>query len=99
MRSHNPQFRLFAPMTPYCTPPAIPRRSGAARRLGGRTACVTSSPAWAQLGRIKEAQEPLAALKRMDANLEFSASMFRRNWPNPADVDHLLDGLRKAGFD
>jgi adenylate cyclase len=52
-----------------------------------------------QLGRIEEAQPALAELRRMDANLEFSASVFRRNWPNPADVDHLLDGLRKAGMD
>jgi adenylate cyclase len=51
-----------------------------------------------QLDRIEEAQEPLAALKLMDANLEYSAGVFRRNWPDPADVDHLLDGLRKAGF-
>jgi hypothetical protein len=35
----------------------------------------------------------------MDPNLEFSATIFRRNWPDPADVDHLLDGLRKAGFE
>jgi adenylate cyclase len=53
----------------------------------------------AQLGRIKEAQAALAELKRMDPNLEFSATIFRRNWPDPADVDHLLDGLRKAGFE
>jgi adenylate cyclase len=53
----------------------------------------------AQLGRIEEAQAALAELKRMDPNLEFSASVFRRNWPDPADVDHLLDGLRKAGFE
>jgi adenylate cyclase len=53
----------------------------------------------AQLGRIEEAQSPLAELKQMDANLEFSASVFRRNWPDRADVDHLLDGLRKAGFE
>ena len=53
----------------------------------------------AQLGRIEEAQAPLAELKLMDANLEFSASVFRRNWPDPADVDHLLDGLRKAGLE
>jgi adenylate cyclase len=53
----------------------------------------------AQLGRIREAQAALAELKRMDPNLEFSASVFRRNWPNPADVDHLLDGLCKAGFE
>jgi adenylate cyclase len=53
----------------------------------------------AQLDRIKEAQTALAELKRMDANLEYSASVFRRNWPDPADVDHILDGLRKAGFE
>jgi adenylate cyclase len=53
----------------------------------------------AQLGRIEEAQPALAELKLMDANLEFSASVFRRNWPDPADVDHLLEGLRKAGFE
>jgi len=53
----------------------------------------------AQLGRIEEAQAALAELKQMDANLEYSASVFRRNWPDPADVDHLLDGLRKAGFE
>src|SRR5215472_16431431 len=53
----------------------------------------------AQLDRMKEAQAALAELKRMDANLEYSASVFRRNWPDPADVDHILDGLRKAGFE
>jgi adenylate cyclase len=53
----------------------------------------------AQLGRIEEAKAALAQLKLMDANLEFSASVFRRNWPNPADVDHLLEGLRQAGFE
>jgi adenylate cyclase len=52
-----------------------------------------------QLGRIDEARSALAELKLMDANLEFSASVFRRNWPDPADVDHLLEGLRKAGME
>jgi tetratricopeptide (TPR) repeat protein len=52
----------------------------------------------AQLGRIEEAKAALAELKPMDGNLEFAAGMFRRNWPDPADVEHLLDGLRKAGF-
>jgi tetratricopeptide (TPR) repeat protein len=53
----------------------------------------------AQLGRLEEARAALAELKLMDANLEFSASVLRRNWPDPADVDHILDGLRKAGFE
>jgi len=53
----------------------------------------------AQLGRIEEAQAALAELKLLNANLEFPASVFRRNWPDPADGDHLLVGLRKPGFE
>jgi adenylate cyclase len=52
-----------------------------------------------QLGRIEEARAALADLKLMDANLEASATVLRRNWLDPADVDHLLQGLRKAGFE
>jgi adenylate cyclase len=52
----------------------------------------------AQLGRIKDAQAALTELKQMDVNLEYSASVLRRTWPNPADVEHILEGLRKAGF-
>jgi adenylate cyclase len=53
----------------------------------------------AQLGRIPEAQAALAELKRADANLEVSAGVLRRVYPDPAAVDHILDGLRKAGFE
>ena len=35
----------------------------------------------------------------MDANLYFPRSVFRRKWPTPAAVDHVLEGLRKAGFE
>jgi adenylate cyclase len=53
----------------------------------------------AQLGRIEEARAALAELKRMDADLAYSAGVFRRVYPDPAAVDHILDGLRKAGFE
>jgi adenylate cyclase len=53
----------------------------------------------AQLGRIAEAQAALAELKLADANVEVSASVLRRVYPDPAAVDHLLDGLRKAGME
>jgi adenylate cyclase len=53
----------------------------------------------AQLGRIEEAQAALAELKPMDASLDSSASILRRVYPDPAAVDHILDGLRKAGFE
>ncbi len=52
-----------------------------------------------QLGRIEEAQPALAALKAMDTNLECSAGILRRVYPDPTAVDHILDGLRKAGFE
>jgi adenylate cyclase len=52
-----------------------------------------------QLGRIEEAQPALAALKAMDANLVSSAGILRRVYPDPAAVDHILAGLRKAGFE
>ena len=52
-----------------------------------------------EASRLLVGKGPTADLKLMDANLEYSASVFRRNWPDPADVDHLLDGLRKAGFE
>jgi adenylate cyclase len=53
----------------------------------------------AQLGRIDEAQAALAELKRMDADLAYSAGVLRRVYTDPAAVDHILDGLRKAGFE
>ena len=53
----------------------------------------------AQLGRIEEARTALAELKLMDANLEYSAAVLRRVYTDPAAVDHILEGLRKAGFE
>jgi tetratricopeptide (TPR) repeat protein len=54
----------------------------------------------AQLGRIEEAQAALAQLKLLNANLAFVEGNLRRLYKDdPAAVDHILDGLRKAGFD
>jgi adenylate cyclase len=52
-----------------------------------------------QLGRIEEARAALAELKLMDASLEISAGVLSRVYPDPAAVDHIVDGLRKAGFE
>jgi adenylate cyclase len=53
----------------------------------------------AQLGRTEEARAALAELKRMDADLAYSAGVLRRVYTDSAAVDHVLDGLRKAGFE
>jgi len=52
-----------------------------------------------ELGRIEEAQAPLAELKRLTANLTFIEGNYRRLFNDPAAVDHIIDGLRKAGFE
>jgi Flp pilus assembly protein TadD len=55
--------------------------------------------ALAQLGRIEEAQAALADLKGLDPNLSFVRTTLQRLYAYQAGIDHLLDGLRKAGFE
>jgi adenylate cyclase len=52
----------------------------------------------AQLDRVEEAQAALAELKRLNPDLAFVERNFRRLYTDPAAVEHILDGLRKAGF-
>jgi adenylate cyclase len=52
----------------------------------------------AELGRIEEAQAPLVELKRLNTNLAFVEGNLQRLYADRAAVDHILDGLRKAGF-
>jgi adenylate cyclase len=52
----------------------------------------------AQLGRIEEAQAAVAELKRLNPDLAFVEGNLKRLFTDPAAVDHILDGLRKAGF-
>jgi adenylate cyclase len=53
----------------------------------------------AELGRIKEAQAPLAELKRLNRSLAFIEGNLQRLFNDRPAVDHILDGLRKAGFE
>jgi adenylate cyclase len=53
----------------------------------------------AQLGRIEEAQAALSELKLLDSNLAFVESNLLRLYNDRAAVDHVLDGLRKSGFE
>jgi adenylate cyclase len=52
-----------------------------------------------QLGRIEEAHTAVAELKKLDPNLAFVEGVLSRLYHNRDDADHLLDGLRKAGFE
>ncbi len=53
----------------------------------------------AQLGRIDEAEAALTDLRTLDANLSFVRTTLRRLYTDKAGIDHILDGLRKAGFE
>ena len=51
------------------------------------------------LGRIEEAKTALEELKLLDPNLTFVEGNLRRLYKDRAAVDHILNGLRAAGFD
>jgi tetratricopeptide (TPR) repeat protein len=53
----------------------------------------------AQLGRIEEAKAAMSDLKQLDPNLAAARTTMERLYQNQAGVDHLLEGLRKAGFE
>jgi adenylate cyclase len=52
----------------------------------------------AQLGRDDEAKAALADLRRLDQSLSYVESNLQRLYKDPAAIDHILDGLRKAGL-
>jgi adenylate cyclase len=52
-----------------------------------------------QLGRIDEAQAALAELKELDPNFSMVRTTLERLYKDQAGLDHLLDALRKAGFE
>jgi adenylate cyclase len=53
----------------------------------------------AQLGRIEEAKIALSELERLDAKLSFIRTTVQRLYQYKAGIDHLLDGLHRAGFE
>ena len=52
----------------------------------------------AQLGRSEEAKAALVDLMRLDVSLSYVESILQRNYKDAAAIDHILDGLRKAGM-
>jgi adenylate cyclase len=53
---------------------------------------------YAQLGRIEEARAEIEAALNRDSSLTISFYRRRLQYVNAADLDHYLDGLRKAGL-
>jgi len=53
----------------------------------------------AQLGRIEEAKAALSDLKELDPNFAAARTTMQRLYQNQVGIDHLLEGLRKAGFE
>jgi tetratricopeptide (TPR) repeat protein len=52
----------------------------------------------AQLARLEEARAVLVDLKGIDPNLSFVRATLHRLYEDRTAIDHILDGLRKAGF-
>jgi tetratricopeptide (TPR) repeat protein len=54
--------------------------------------------AYAHLGRMKEARSMAAELLRLKPDYSAKWVSEQEPYKNPADLDHLLDVLRKAGL-
>jgi adenylate cyclase len=76
----------------------IGRRSWALNRnyITGLTYVVAGL---AQLGKREEARAVLADLRELDPRLAAARTTLQRLYKDQAGIDHLLDGLRKAGFE
>jgi adenylate cyclase len=76
----------------------IGRRSWALNRnyITGLTYVVAGL---AQLGKREEARTVLAELRELDPSLAAARTTLQRLYKDQAGVDHLRDGLRKAGFE
>jgi adenylate cyclase len=53
----------------------------------------------AQLGQIDDARAALAEMKEFDPNLSMMRATLKRLFKDQSMLDHLLEGLRKAGFE
>ncbi len=53
----------------------------------------------AELGRVGEAEPVLAELRKLNPNLAFVEGNLKRLFTDEAAVEHIVAGLRKAGFD
>ena len=52
-----------------------------------------------QLGRLDDARAALDELRAFDANLDAAEAGYMRTYQVRDAIDHILDGLRKAGFE
>ena len=53
----------------------------------------------AQLDRLEEAQTALADLRALDANFSFVRTTLQALYTEQDGIDHIIEGLRKAGFE
>src|SRR5262249_21358857 len=57
---------------------------------------VVLAAAYAQLNRAEDAARTAPLVRRTDPT--FDPQTFGRKFPNPVDLDHLREGIRKAGL-
>jgi tetratricopeptide (TPR) repeat protein len=53
---------------------------------------------YAQMGRMEEARIEIEALRKLDPSLSISSYRERLKYEKVEDLEHYLDGLRKAGL-
>ena len=78
---------------------AVRHRPAGGGQLAGRTQhwyIARTAACHAQLGRMEEARERAAEV--LGRKPDFHLSAVRLPYKNPADAEHVLDGMGKAGL-
>jgi adenylate cyclase len=57
-----------------------------------------AAAALGQLGRVEEAADEIARLHTLDRDLSATIAVLKRYYIDRSAFDHIIDGLRKAGF-
>ena len=53
---------------------------------------------YAQLGRLEEARAQATELQKLDPDFSIATFAETQSYKDPVDLDHYLEGLRKAGL-
>ena len=66
--------------------------------LGWDSVSRRLAASYAQLGRLDEARAQAAESLKLDPDFTIATFSKTEAYKNPSDLEHYLDGLRKAGF-
>jgi len=100
LNPHYPDWYDWALGTAYYNVRRYDEAIAALQRMQNHNVDSSSylAASYAQLGRIEEAQPEVEKIIELDPEFSIADWAEKQPYPNQADLDHYIDGLRKAGL-